>query len=147
VVLPHVRNSKAHFDAGRLIMIIWAIVSSLSGIFPTPLLHVRSAPFGFLWWKNLGTDCHRPLRLTIGWLCLLAIVFGSAFGFKPQDVSTHQLFFCVGGRNFEPFNASSQNSNYGDRAISVAGLFVFQFCIWLSSTRRSLVPWSVSSLT
>ena len=31
----------------------------------------------------------RSLRLTIGWLCLLAIVFGSAFGFKPQDVSTY----------------------------------------------------------
>jgi CNT family concentrative nucleoside transporter len=29
----------------------------------------------------------RPLRLTIGWLCLLAIVFGSAFGFKPEGVS------------------------------------------------------------
>jgi CNT family concentrative nucleoside transporter len=60
----------------------------------------------------------RSLRLTIGWLCLLAIVFGSAFGFKPEG-----------------------NSTYGDRAISVAGLFVFQFCIWTSSTRRSEVPW------
>ncbi|KAH9935573.1 Na+ dependent nucleoside transporter C-terminus-domain-containing protein [Fomitopsis serialis] len=48
------------------------------------------------------------LRLTVGWLCLLGIVFGSAFG---------------------------------DRAISVLGLFVFQFCFWLSSTHRSAVPW------
>ena len=30
----------------------------------------------------------RPVRLTIGWLCFLGIVFGSAFGFKPQGVSS-----------------------------------------------------------
>lgn len=62
-----------------------------------------------------------PVRLTIGWLCLLAIIFGSAFGFKPQD-----------------------NSTYGDKAIAVAGLFIFQFCFWATSTRRSAVPWSES---
>ncbi|KAI0733105.1 H+/nucleoside cotransporter [Fomitopsis betulina] len=58
------------------------------------------------------------LRLAIGWLCLLGIVFGSAFGFPLTE-----------------------GTNYGDRAISVLGLFVFQFCFWLSSVHRSAVPW------
>jgi CNT family concentrative nucleoside transporter len=57
-------------------------------------------------------------RLAIGWLCLLAIVFGSAFGFKLPA-----------------------NSTYGDRAISVLGLFIFQFGFWVSSKDRSQVPW------
>jgi len=58
------------------------------------------------------------LRLAIGWLCLLAIVFGSAFGFKLEA-----------------------NTNYGDRAISVLGLAVFQFAFYLSSTNRKVIPW------
>lgn len=61
----------------------------------------------------------RYVRLTIGWLCLLGIVFGSAFGFPLQD-----------------------NSSYGDRAISVLGLFVFQFGFWATSSKRHLVPWN-----
>ncbi|KAI4294221.1 Na+ dependent nucleoside transporter C-terminus-domain-containing protein [Schizophyllum commune] len=58
------------------------------------------------------------VRLAIGWLCLLGIVFGSAFGFPLE-----------------------QNSTYGDRAISVLGLFVFQCGFWLSSKHRKQVPW------
>ncbi|THH20785.1 hypothetical protein EW146_g641 [Bondarzewia mesenterica] len=63
---------------------------------------------------------HLPynVRLTMGWLALLAIVFGSAFGFKP-----------IG------------NTNYGDRAISVLGLFIFQVCFYLTSKHRSHIPW------
>ncbi|KJA27730.1 hypothetical protein HYPSUDRAFT_34857 [Hypholoma sublateritium FD-334 SS-4] len=57
-------------------------------------------------------------RLAIGWLCLLGIVFGSAFGFKLQP-----------------------NTTFGDRAINVLGLFVFQFGFWLTSKHRSHVPW------
>ena len=34
-----------------------------------------------------------------------------------------------------------QNSTYGDRAISVLGLFVFQCGFWLSSKHRKQVPW------
>ncbi|KAK7685278.1 hypothetical protein QCA50_011641 [Cerrena zonata] len=59
------------------------------------------------------------VRICMGVLSLLAIVFGSAFGFKPTDGST-----------------------YGDRAISVLGLFVFQTGFWLSSKQRSKIPWS-----
>ncbi|KAF8659230.1 hypothetical protein AX16_001890 [Volvariella volvacea WC 439] len=58
------------------------------------------------------------VRLTIGWLCLLGIVFGSAFGFPLDNGST-----------------------YGDRAINVAGLFLFQLGFWLSSKNRAYVPW------
>jgi hypothetical protein len=70
--------------------------------------------------------------------------------------SGHRLWFCLWfqaeerKQYFSCFHLGcieslheSQGSGYGDRAISVAGLFVFQFCIWLSSKRRSQVPWSV----
>ncbi|KAI0666650.1 H+/nucleoside cotransporter [Trametes maxima] len=60
----------------------------------------------------------RYVRLTLGWLALLGIVFGSAFGFPLTG-----------------------NTGYGDRAISVLGLFVFQFCFWASSKHRSHIPW------
>jgi CNT family concentrative nucleoside transporter len=57
-------------------------------------------------------------RLAIGWVCLLGIVFGSAFGFP-----------------------TSPGTNRGDRAISVLGLFVFQCCFYLSSRNRNHVQW------
>ncbi|KAL0956128.1 hypothetical protein HGRIS_002294 [Hohenbuehelia grisea] len=57
-------------------------------------------------------------RLAIGWLCLVAIVFGSAFGFPIQS-----------------------DSGYGDRAISVAGLILFQLGFYAFSTKRSEIPW------
>ncbi|KAH7926694.1 hypothetical protein BV22DRAFT_1008423 [Leucogyrophana mollusca] len=60
----------------------------------------------------------RNVRMSIGWLCLLGIVFGSAFGFPLYG-----------------------NTDYGHRAISVLGLFVFQTCFWLTSTNRSAVCW------
>ncbi|EJD03165.1 uncharacterized protein FOMMEDRAFT_85572 [Fomitiporia mediterranea MF3/22] len=60
----------------------------------------------------------RKVRLSIGWACLLAIVFGSAFGFK-----------------LEP------GTNYGDRAISVLGLFIFQCGFYLSSINKKEIPW------
>jgi CNT family concentrative nucleoside transporter len=59
-----------------------------------------------------------PIRLTIGWLCLVGIIFGSAFGFKLP-----------------------QGSSYPDRVISIAGLFIFQLVLWLTSKHRSQVPW------
>ncbi|KAF9047319.1 Na+ dependent nucleoside transporter C-terminus-domain-containing protein [Panaeolus papilionaceus] len=57
-------------------------------------------------------------RLAVGWLCLLGIVFGSAFGFPLEPGTT-----------------------FGDRAINVLGLFIFQLGFWLSSKNRSMVPW------
>ncbi|CAE7084299.1 unnamed protein product [Rhizoctonia solani] len=58
------------------------------------------------------------VRLAMGWLALLGIVFGSAFGFPLPN-----------------------GTNYGDRAISVFGLFVFTTGFWLSSKHRSQIPW------
>ncbi|KAF8747678.1 H nucleoside cotransporter, partial [Rhizoctonia solani] len=58
------------------------------------------------------------VRLAMGWLALLGIVFGSAFGFPLPE-----------------------GTGYGDRAISVFGLFVFTCGFWLSSKHRSQVPW------
>ncbi|KIK09366.1 hypothetical protein K443DRAFT_671859 [Laccaria amethystina LaAM-08-1] len=57
-------------------------------------------------------------RLAVGWLCLLAIVFGSAFGFKLEKGTT-----------------------FGDRAINVLGLFVFQLGFWATSANRKEIPW------
>ena len=37
-----------------------------------------------------------------------------------------------------------QGTSYGDRAISVLGLVVFQFGFWLTSNNRSQIPWWVS---
>ncbi|KAI6040262.1 Na+ dependent nucleoside transporter C-terminus-domain-containing protein [Pisolithus marmoratus] len=60
----------------------------------------------------------RKLRLAIGWSCLLAITFGSAFGSPP-----------------------SHDNDYRHRAISVLGLFVFQCGFYVSSTRRLEICW------
>ncbi|KAH8119174.1 Na+ dependent nucleoside transporter C-terminus-domain-containing protein [Phellopilus nigrolimitatus] len=82
---------------------------------------VVSEPIAAVWMPLVQTPWYRlpyPVRLTVGWLCLLGIVFGSAFGFQLTG-----------------------NTKYGDRAISVLGLFVFQCGLYLSSTRRSAVPW------
>ncbi|TFK75343.1 hypothetical protein BDN72DRAFT_787275 [Pluteus cervinus] len=57
-------------------------------------------------------------RLAIGWFCLLAIMLGSAFGFPLENGAT-----------------------YGDRAISLAGLVLFQTGFWLTSRHRSEIPW------
>ncbi|KZV69356.1 H+/nucleoside cotransporter [Peniophora sp. CONT] len=60
----------------------------------------------------------RWTRLAMGWLSLLAIVFGSAFGFALEG-----------------------NTTYGDRAISVLGLAVFQFFFWAFSSNRRAIEW------
>jgi len=57
-------------------------------------------------------------RYGLGWLALVGIIIGCAFGFKLEN-----------------------GTNYGDRAISVLGLFVFQFGFWATSKHRSHVQW------
>ncbi|KAJ4498373.1 Na+ dependent nucleoside transporter C-terminus-domain-containing protein [Lentinula lateritia] len=82
---------------------------------------VVAQPVGAVWEACVQEPFYklpRYTRLALGWLCLLGIVFGSAFGFPLEE-----------------------NTNYGDRAISVLGLFVFQCCFWLSSKFRSQIPW------
>ncbi|KAL0581830.1 hypothetical protein V5O48_000198 [Marasmius crinis-equi] len=88
---------------------------------------VVTKPVGAVWGTLVSGPFFKlpyPIRLTLGWLALLAIVFGSAFGFKPQNGGT-----------------------YGDRAISVAGLFLFQFGFWLCSTNRKHVPWYATRIS
>ncbi|KJA27731.1 hypothetical protein HYPSUDRAFT_1095193 [Hypholoma sublateritium FD-334 SS-4] len=65
-------------------------------------------------WYTLGYR----IRLAIGWLCLLAIIFGSAFGFELKD-----------------------GAKYTDRVISIAGILIFQTCLWASSKHRNHIPW------
>uniref|UniRef100_A0A8H7XPU2 H+/nucleoside cotransporter n=1 Tax=Psilocybe cubensis TaxID=181762 RepID=A0A8H7XPU2_PSICU len=82
---------------------------------------VISGPISAVWEPTVQKPWYRlpyRARLAIGWLCLLAIVFGSAFGFKLQG-----------------------NTTFGDRAISVLGLLVFQFGFWATSKKRSEIPW------
>ncbi|OJT05074.1 Solute carrier family 28 member 3 [Trametes pubescens] len=82
---------------------------------------VVSRPVAAVWMPCVQTPFFKlpyAVRLTMGWLALLGIVFGSAFGFP--------LF---------------GNTGYGDRAISVLGLFVFQFFFWATSKHRSHIPW------
>ncbi|KAJ4468265.1 Na+ dependent nucleoside transporter C-terminus-domain-containing protein [Lentinula aciculospora] len=82
---------------------------------------VITKPVGAVWEACVQDPFYklpRYTRLAVGWLCLIAIVFGSAFGFPLEE-----------------------NTDYGDRAISVLGLFVFQCCFWLSSKFRNQIPW------
>ncbi|KAI5990338.1 Na+ dependent nucleoside transporter C-terminus-domain-containing protein [Pisolithus marmoratus] len=60
----------------------------------------------------------RKLRLAIGWSCLIAIIFSSAFG-----------------------SPLSHDNDYRHRAISVLGFFVFQCGFYLSSTNRLAIYW------
>jgi CNT family concentrative nucleoside transporter len=78
----------------------------------------------------------RTVRLAVGWTCLLAIVFGSAFGFPLQGVSS--LRTKHHGAYTHP---THQNTTFADRGISVLGLFVFQTGFFLSSRHRSHIPW------
>ncbi|EGN99964.1 hypothetical protein SERLA73DRAFT_52223 [Serpula lacrymans var. lacrymans S7.3] len=82
---------------------------------------IVSRPVSAVWIPYIQEPWYRLpryIRLTVGWLCLLGIVFGSAFGFPLTG-----------------------NTNYGDRAISVLGLLIFQTCFWLTSTNRGAIPW------
>ncbi|KAJ7928597.1 Na+ dependent nucleoside transporter C-terminus-domain-containing protein [Mycena leptocephala] len=82
---------------------------------------VVSKPVGAVWMPLVQEPWYRlsyPIRLTIGWLCLLGIVFGSAFGFPLEG-----------------------NTKYADRAISVLGLLIFQTGFYLASNNRSAIPW------
>ncbi|PAV18909.1 H+ nucleoside cotransporter [Pyrrhoderma noxium] len=82
---------------------------------------VVSRPISAIWYPCIQEPWYKlpyTIRLTIGWACLLGIVFGSAFGFPLLP-----------------------NTNYGDRAINVLGLFVFQCGFYLSSSNRKVIPW------
>ncbi|KAJ2931254.1 hypothetical protein H1R20_g5878, partial [Candolleomyces eurysporus] len=82
---------------------------------------VVTKPVGAVWNPLIQNPWYKlsyRVRLAIGWACLLAIVFGTAFGFRLEPGTT-----------------------YGDRAINVLGLFIFQLGFWATSRHRSHVPW------
>ena len=82
---------------------------------------VVTKPVGAVWGPLVATPWSKVPRwaqLSAGWLALLGIVFGTAFGFPLIE-----------------------NSTYGDRAINVLGLFLFQLGFWATSKHRSRVPW------
>ncbi|KAF7321497.1 hypothetical protein MKEN_00670500 [Mycena kentingensis (nom. inval.)] len=97
----------------------WAFIFIIAFRFlPTSII---SKPVSAVWIPLVQTPFFKlpyMVRIGMGWVALLAIVFGSAFGFALEG-----------------------NTTYGDRAISVLGLFIFQFGFYLSSMNRSAIPW------
>jgi CNT family concentrative nucleoside transporter len=116
IVLPATRHRW-------IVQTFWAWTFILIIAFRFIPSSVVSKPVGAVWGPLVSKPFNRlprPVKLGLGWLALLAIVFGSAFGFSLP-----------------------QGTTYGDRAISVLGLLVFQFGFWLTSNNRSQVPWWV----
>ncbi|TFL04861.1 Na+ dependent nucleoside transporter C-terminus-domain-containing protein [Pterulicium gracile] len=106
-----------------IVQTIWAWFFLLVIAFRYIPNSVVSKPVSAVWRPAVSTPWSKLPRMgryAIGWLVLLGTVFGSAFGF--------------------PF--VTDNTGYGDRAISVAGLFVFQGGLYLSSKHRSSIAWS-----
>ena len=96
----------------------------------------------------------RYLRYCLGWLALLAIILGSAFGFKLQEVGRFLFFFQrISTRSFiftiyiyihsSIHTLRHSGHENGDRAISVLGLLVFQSGFWATSKHRSHIQWRI----
>lgn len=69
------RNLSARIDS----IIAWRFIPN----------RVVTRPVGAIWIPLVQEPWYKlpyRLRLTLGWLALLGIVFGSAFGFKPTGV-------------------------------------------------------------
>lgn len=58
------------------------------------------------------------IRLGLGWLALLGLVFGAAYGFTLND-----------------------GTSYGQRTQSVFGLFIFQLCFFIFSAHHKAIQW------
>lgn len=59
---------------------------------------VISRPVSAVWMPLVQEPWYRlpyKIRITVGWFCLLAIVFGSAFGFKLTGVRGDFILFLV----------------------------------------------------
>jgi CNT family concentrative nucleoside transporter len=102
-----------------------------------------SRPVSAIWGPVIQTPWYRlpyGVRLVVGWLALLALVFGSAFGLPLTGVSTARVNEFG---DIVDIVLSHQNTRYEDRAISVLGLLVFQTGFWVTSRKRSRIPWQV----
>lgn len=60
----------------------------------------------------------RRIRLGLGWLALLGLVFGAAYGFSLDN-----------------------GTSYGQRTQSVFGLFIFQLCFFIFSAHHKAIQW------
>lgn len=91
----------------------------------------------------------RYARYGMGWLALVAIIIGSAFGFGLENVGLSWTISFFGYTLIIHVFCHSplipilwgQGTNYSDRAISVLGLVVFQFGFWATSKHRSHIEW------
>ncbi|TIB16058.1 hypothetical protein E3P89_00418 [Wallemia ichthyophaga] len=80
-------------------------------------------PLGKVWARYVSSNFFkipRPARLTLGWLCVLGIIFGGAFGFPENE-----------------------QSDYRDRVVSIFGIFVFQVCLFISSKHHRAIQWHI----
>ena len=124
----------------RIVQTIWAWFFILIIAFRYIPNSVVTKPVGAVWRPLVSKPFFKLpwlVRLGLGWAVLLAIVLGSAFGFPlpPVSFSLISMFACFPDPEF------LQGTGYGDRAISVFGLLVFQVCLYLSSLHKKHVPW------
>ncbi|KAK7035225.1 hypothetical protein VNI00_011992 [Paramarasmius palmivorus] len=104
-----------------IVQTVWAWFFLLVIAFRFIPNRVVTKPVGAIWGTTVSDPFFKlpySVRLGLGWLALVAIVFGSAFGFTPDNGST-----------------------YVDRVISVSGLVFFQLCFVAASKFRSHIPW------
>jgi len=100
-------------------VIVWFFIGLI--FFQYVPTRIFSQPIEKMWvafvekpWFSL----HYYIRLAIGWLCLLGLVFGSAYGFDLVDGATYEM-----------------------RTQSVFGLFVFQLACYITSKHRHAIRW------
>ncbi|KAL7411797.1 H+/nucleoside cotransporter [Mrakia frigida] len=101
-------------------ILAWFIILNVVFCFVDSMIIGR--PIGKVWTAAISTPffkLNRRVRFGLGWLLLLGLVFGSAFGFPLPEGTT-----------------------YGQRAISVFGLFMFQVLYYACSRNRSLIKWN-----
>lgn len=100
-------------------MIVWFFIGLI--FFQYVPTTVFSRPIEAVWLKTVQEPFFRIpyyVRLAAGWLALLGLVFGSAYGFKLDS-----------------------NTSYGQRTQGVFGLFVFQLILWIFSKSHRSVNW------
>jgi len=86
-----------------------------------PIKYV-ARPIGNTYMKFIGDpimkSTNQRVRLTIGWLILLALWVASTFGIKMGE-----------------------GNNYTDRVRSLVGVIIFQLSFWASSNNKSMIRW------
>jgi concentrative nucleoside transporter, CNT family len=121
----------------------WSFISIIAFRFiPNSIVTRPIEAFWIPFVQNPFFNLPKIVRYAIGWFALLTIILGSAFGFKLENVCI-MPFFSPRDMPIHIFvkKKKKQGTNYGDRAISVLGLFIFQFGFWATSLHRSHIQW------